>query len=95
MTVLERKTVELDFDMRKNPTVDPNDPDPYVATIVKGECSLTNGYSGYFPINNGYVQVPSGLVAYVTFKVEMAEQRHKKVVIDLNGVEKPGSSDKG
>ena len=85
--------------MRPNPSVDPPTVDPYVSQITSAECTFANSYTGYFPTKSitgtDYRIVPNGLVVYVLFSVELVEQRHKKVVIDLNGMKKPDSTDKG
>jgi hypothetical protein len=89
----------MDEDMRDNPSVDPTPTPAYVSTIVQAECGFSNEYTSYFPTKSlsgtDYRIAPSGLVAFVNLGVEMLETRHEKVVIELSGMRKPSSNDKG
>lgn len=75
------------------------DGDDDVGTILSASCDFTNSYSDFFKVetddDGSYKVAPKDLVAYVTFKVEMANTKHTEVLINLKEMKKPDSDSKG
>jgi hypothetical protein len=70
-----------------------------VETLKSAECSFSNVYSGYFAtevVNEvEYYLLPKDLLIFVDLTINTKLQTHSSILIELEGLSKPASSDPG